>query len=316
MVTPQELEACRRFLAGDIGRWPRLKAVLKGNSYSILRRLDIGQVDIGAVFWGALRVLVVSSLATVAVWLLVLRSFFDSQAMLPIGFLVVAAVAIVLLRLADFLLERRKGSRRRRKEQHWAIGIKNSRLREVIVALASALNFRSHPELFAQFEPTRARILQIIAAEMRALLAGDVQKYLEVSLLVFTDDSGLELRIANRAEDSRPIGTRMPASACMAYHVALSGKSGVLHDLRESGHPFGRAGYSQPRARYRSILCIPLIDRADGAHVVRGVVTIDSEYPYVFWQTDLELVTRVHPFIEMLCWIMRSYPYALKPPQA
>jgi hypothetical protein len=151
----------------------------------------------------------------------------------------------------------------------------------------------------------RLKVLQCLHRVAEIHLADYEGTYLEASLLLFNDASCSMMKISERATMQRPVGRTRPVDDLMAYFVARSGKHRVVHDFARD-HPFAKTGFSGGKARYRSILMIPLLDSSSvGPDTCVGVVTIDSSRPYHFWSFSYpdasDLVVKISPYTT---WIM------------
>ncbi|MDR7222259.1 GAF domain-containing protein [Aminobacter sp. NyZ550] len=133
-----------------------------------------------------------------------------------------------------------------------------------------------------------------------------VEKNLQCTLLTFEGSGASKITIEARARDIRPSDTKIKSDQTIAYYVALSGKIFVVNDLN-SQSIFPRNGLSQSKAKYRSILLVPIVIHEGERRDCVGLVTLDSPHPCEFWgDVGDNLATQLIPLVHILTIVMKT----------
>jgi hypothetical protein len=321
--TPPAALSKDAYVSGSLSRWDRGRVAIWSSLQNLRRSFRVQRTDTVAVLSGLVKWFAVALVASSAIitetaktafsqgwdkvdWLVAVKSAAITQ-LVPTIIIVVAQVYIHVHngRLARRLIRHQKKT--------YSADIKTG-------TATSLLRFGQMAQLepnrvTAEFESLVSDALQLIKREVRLYFKDFTDGQLEVTLLGFERRSWkLEAVTLVRADPIRPVGTRKRAEDTIAYHVARLGRAFTEPDLVNGQHPFMREGFSDQDPSYRSILLIPLVDRAgpEDPEATLGVVTVDSPDPYYFPATKAglsDIVTRLQPHCAVIRLLLRSTSY-------
>jgi hypothetical protein len=114
---------------------------------------------------------------------------------------------------------------------------------------------------------------------------------LAANLTVFVGSDLQEMRVAARSARVRNSSSRKLSTGEIAPGQAL--RQSTIYVVDDIHHAPEFAGLN--RRWYRSVCCIPVCDPASG--IAYGVVSIESDQPYIFVHRTGEIAVSVQPYI-------------------
>lgn len=149
----------------------------------------------------------------------------------------------------------------------------------------------------------------------RSYLRQYKESYFQVTLMLFTDNTGTSFNIAHRAYPTRREGVVVASSGAAAFYVAETNSlSKAIHDLKnQSVFPYaGLSASAEPP--YRSVLLLPVtLSKRNGDTICLGVISIDASRPYEFWGTrEYDLAVRLQPYVQLIGLLLDDGQFGIK----
>jgi hypothetical protein len=285
-----------------------------------LRKSSLGTITIGATLAALWRVLLLVLTVTIPIWDKYLEALAGEKPKTipewwhglsrPVLYAVLAVVVLHLVKVVD---ERMAKGHKERNARVSAMNTLTTHRATVGGEIAHDIEVaqlsRVYPNPTEHSQAVMDRCNQLcrcMLQEVRLFLDELDNRYLEVSLLVYTDASGAKLRVVSRGDGSgRPIhqpGNSVPSGGTLAHASVFRPTTSVVQDLK-TDKVFSRTSLTNPGQAppYRSIVALPLRNpRADGNYDVYGVVTVDSASPYQFLGLGPALIKILAPYTELL----------------
>lgn len=285
-----------------------------------LRRSSLGTITVGTAVAALGRVLLLILTLTIPVWDKYLEALVSEKPKTIqewwhglSGPVLYAVLAVVILHGIKTLDEKIAKGRRERKARVSAQNTLTTHRATIGGEIAKDIELakldRVYPDPGERSQRVMDRCNQLcrcMLQEVRLFLDELDGRYLEVTLLVYTDNTGSRIRVVSRGDGSgRPIhqpGNSADSSVTFAHASVFSTTLSVIQDLRNqrtfSTRSLTNAGQEPP---YRCIVSLPLRNlKDDGNYDVYGVVTIDSARPYQFLGLGPGLIKTLAPYTELL----------------
>lgn len=264
----------------------------------------------GSIF-GLIRLFALWFLALWPIWI----KFYDNSSPFTWQQAFVLSGCIIGALVYNFVYDKITKSRKERTTKKRLLRKLTNELRGTIAGFGPAIQMKGARQT-TKITETRHSVLNCIADAARIYLSDYEGVCVEVALLLFDDHECKRIKIVDRTTRARDTGRILDSENVMAFHVAKSGgRHRVTHDFLRD-HPFPKTSLSTPDLPpYRSILFIPLLDKASGRpDTCIGVVTVDSTRPYHFWPGNGEdLVHKLQPYCAWLTLLINlGEPHRLR----
>lgn len=203
------------------------------------------------------------------------------------------AVGVVVAAVLPWIVQRLSAPRSSDREKQFDVQLRNAIERMPPVSRAG--QGRDSVGQAAVKEAVKDTLLAL-QSRLGEFVGGGNAEDLQVSLLVFADDSGAKMRVYSRTHDGEHTQRTIARGRLLAWQAAKRGRPLTEHDFKRTSNPYPNIRLSVPGQRtvnYRSMLLLPLLwsdlsvtrsGQNDPTDFVIGVVTVTCKSSYRFWR--------------------------------